>query len=255
MTLVRSTPWRALKSLPFTTKGELVEDQTRHPPFGTDLTFPAERYIRIHQTSGTTGKPMYWLDTEESWEWWAECWKVILEAAGVHGGDRIYFAFSFGPFIGFWAGWEGARKLGAMAVSGGGQSTSQRLKAIIDYGATVLICTPTYALHMASEARKAGMDLAKESTIRITLHAGEPGASIPSTKKMIEESWEPNALITPEPPRLAPSDSSANPNREASTSTKMNLLRRSWTPTPARPSTMEKKANWSSPTSAGSAAP
>jgi phenylacetate-CoA ligase len=179
----------SLKSLPFTTKNELVEDQMRRPPFGTDLSFPEERYIRIHQTSGTTGKPMYWLDTEESWEWWADCWKVILEAAGVYPEDRIYFAFSFGPFIGFWAGWEGARKLGAMAVSGGAQSTSQRLKAIIDYGATVLICTPTYALHMASEARKAGMDLAKESAIRITVHAGEPGASIPSTKRMIEESW------------------------------------------------------------------
>jgi phenylacetate-CoA ligase len=178
-----------LKSLPLTTKDELVEDQICHPPFGTDLTFPRERYIRIHQTSGTTGKPMYWLDTEESWNWWAECWKVILEAAGVHPEDRIYFAFSFGPFIGFWAGWEGARKLGAMAVSGGGQSTSQRLKAIIDSGATVLICTPTYALHMASEATKTGMNLAKESAIRITLHAGEPGASIPNTRRMIEESW------------------------------------------------------------------
>jgi phenylacetate-CoA ligase len=131
--LGRSNPWRP-QGLPLTTKGELVEDQTRHPPFGTDLTFPPNRYIRIHQTSGTTGKPMYWLDTEDSWEWWAECWKVILEAAGIHPEDRIYFAFSFGPFIGFWAGWEGARKLGAMAVSGGGQSTLQRLKAIIDYG-------------------------------------------------------------------------------------------------------------------------
>jgi phenylacetate-CoA ligase len=179
----------SLKNLPFTTKNELVEDQMRNPPFGTDLTFPPERYIRIHQTSGTTGKPMYWLDTEESWKWWAECWKVILDAAGVQPEDRIYFAFSFGPFIGFWAGWEGARRVGVMAVSGGGQSTSQRLKAIIDYGATALICTPTYALHMASEARNAGIDLAKESAIRITVHAGEPGASIPSTKRMIEESW------------------------------------------------------------------
>jgi phenylacetate-CoA ligase len=178
-----------LKSLPFTKKSELVENQALYPPFGTDLTFSQERYIRIHQTSGTTGKPMYWLDTEESWDWWAACWKAIFEAAGVHSGDRIYFAFSFGPFIGFWAGWEGARKLGALAVSGGGQSTSQRLKAIIDYGATVLVCTPTYALHMASEAKKARIDLPRESAIKITLHAGEPGASIPSTKKMIEESW------------------------------------------------------------------
>ena len=187
--LERIDSLKQLRDLPFTTKSELVEDQQRHPPFGSDLTFPLEHYIRIHQTSGTTGKPMYWLDTEESWNWWAECWKFIFEAAGVRAGDRIYFAFSFGPFIGFWAGWEGARKLGALAVSGGAQSTAQRLKSIIDYGATVLVCTPTYALHMASEARKAAMDLAKDSAIKITIHAGEPGASIPSTKKMIEESW------------------------------------------------------------------
>jgi phenylacetate-CoA ligase len=178
-----------LAQWPFTTKGELIEDQFQNPPFGTDLSFPVEKYIRIHQTSGTTGKPLYWLDTEESWDWWAECWKVIFAAAGVGPGDRIFFAFSFGPFIGFWAGWEGARKVGAIAVSGGGQSTSQRLKSIADYGATVLVCTPTYALHLASEARKAGMDLAKDSAIKITIHAGEPGASIPSTKKLIEESW------------------------------------------------------------------
>jgi phenylacetate-CoA ligase len=178
-----------LKRLPFTTKSELVEDQRRYPPFGTDLTFSRECYIRIHQTSGTTGKPMYWLDTQESWDWWAECWKVVFEAAGVVPGDRVYFAFSFGPFIGFWAGWEGACKLGAMAVSGGAQSTSQRLRAILDLGASVLVCTPTYALHMGSEAKRAGMDLARESAIRITIHAGEPGASIPSTKKIIEETW------------------------------------------------------------------
>ena len=178
-----------LRHFPFTTKGELIEDQAQNPPYGTDLSFPREKYIRIHQTSGTTGKPLYWLDTEESWEWWAECWRIIFAAAGVGAGDRIFFAFSFGPFIGFWAGWEGARKVGAIAVSGGGQSTSQRLKSIADYGATALVCTPTYALHMASEARKAGMDLAKDSAIKITIHAGEPGASIPSTKKLIEESW------------------------------------------------------------------
>jgi phenylacetate-CoA ligase len=179
----------ALRRLPFTTKKELVDDQLAHPPFGTDLTYPLECYVRIHQTSGTTGKPMYWLDTEEAWQWWAGCWETIFRAMGVRPEDRIFFAFSFGPFIGFWSGWEGARKLGALAISGGGQSTSQRLKTIIDYGATVLVSTPTYALHMAAEARKTGIDLARQSAIRITIHAGEPGASIPSTKKMIEEEW------------------------------------------------------------------
>lgn len=177
------------RKLPLTTKGELLSDQLEYPPYGSDVTFPLDRYIRIHQTSGTAGKPLYWLDTEESWEWWAECWKVIFQAAGVGPRDRIYFAFSFGPFIGFWAGWEGARKIGALAISGGAQSTAQRLQAIIDYNATVLVCTPTYALHMAAEARKSGIDMARGSSIRISIHAGEPGASIPTTKKMIEEAW------------------------------------------------------------------
>jgi phenylacetate-CoA ligase len=177
------------RKFPFTTKSELVEDQAAYPPFGSALTFPVERYMRIHQTSGTTGKPIYWLDTEESWQWWSGCWKTIFEAAGVRPDDRIFFAFSFGPFIGFWSGWEGARKLGALAIPGGGQSTAQRLKAIMDYGATVLVCTPTYALHMGDEARKIGLDLANKSQIRITIHAGEPGANIPSTRRRIEEIW------------------------------------------------------------------
>jgi phenylacetate-CoA ligase len=178
----------SFRRLPFTTKKELVDDQLAHPPFGSDLTYPLERYVRIHQTSGTTGKPMYWLDTDEAWQWWAGCWETIFRAMGVVAEDRIYFAFSFGPFIGFWSGWEGARKLGALAIPGGGQSTPQRLKAILDYGATVLVSTPTYALHMAAEARRAGIDLAR-SAVRITIHAGEPGASIPSTKKLLEENW------------------------------------------------------------------
>ena len=176
-----------LSGLPFTTKQELVDDQLRHPPFGSDLTYPVERYVRVHQTSGTTGQPMYWLDTEASWDWWGECWRAVLEAAGVGPGDRIFFPFSFGPFVGFWSGWEGARKLGALAVSGGGQTTQQRLRSLVDYGATVLVCTPTYALHMAAEARRMGMDPARDSAIRVTVHAGEPGASIASTKQRIEE--------------------------------------------------------------------
>ncbi|HUK40333.1 MAG TPA: hypothetical protein VLX11_04805, partial [Candidatus Acidoferrales bacterium] len=103
--------------------------------------------------------------------------------------DRIFFAFSFGPFIGFWAGWEGARKLGAMGISGGSQSTAQRIQSILNQRATVLVCTPTYALHMATEAEKGGINLARDTSIRITIHAGEPGANIPATKKRIAEAW------------------------------------------------------------------
>ena len=69
----------ALRDLPLTSKSDFVQDQSLHPPFGSNFTFPSERYIRMHQTSGTTGKPMYWLDTEASWDWWAECWNLFLK--------------------------------------------------------------------------------------------------------------------------------------------------------------------------------
>src|SRR6266566_9899495 len=91
---------RAVKELPFTTKVELSDDQAVHPPFGTNLTYPIERYVRLHQTSGTTGRPLRFIDTAESWEWWRECWDPIYRAAGVTASDRIFFAFSFGPFVG-----------------------------------------------------------------------------------------------------------------------------------------------------------
>jgi len=79
--------------------------------------------------------------------------------------------------------------LGALAVSGGGQSTEQRLKTMLEYDATVLVCTPTYALHMGAEAYRSGLDLSRKSSVRITIHAGEPGASIPSTQRRIEGVW------------------------------------------------------------------
>ncbi len=177
-----------LKFLPFTRKSQLVEDQEAHPPFGTDLTFPLDRYIHLHQTSGTTGKPLRWLDTRESWDWWARCWAAVYCAAGVTSADRVFFAFSFGPFIGFWAAWAGSEKIGALAISGGAQDSYQRLRNLIELRASVLCCTPSYALHLAEVARKENIDLEK-SAVRKIIVAGEPGGSIPGTKARIEEAW------------------------------------------------------------------
>src|SRR5215475_7717055 len=173
----------------FTTKEQLVDDQTGNPPFGTNLTLPIESYTRIHQTSGTAGKPILWLDTPESWSWWLDCWCEVFKGAGVRRGDRVYVAFSFGPFIGFWAAFEAAQRMGLMTISGGGQSTEQRLQTIFQREATVLVCTPTYALRLADVARQQGINISR-SYIRITLHAGEPGASIPETRKRIQEAFD-----------------------------------------------------------------
>jgi phenylacetate-CoA ligase len=180
--------WDDFRRLPLTRKSELVDDQAASPPFGTNLTYPLERYVRVHQTSGTSGAPLRWLDTPESWAWWARCWGFVLSGAGVRPADRVFFPFSFGLFIGFWAGFEGARALGALAIPGGGQDSATRLASMEALGATVLVCTPSYALHLAEVARERGFDLAK-LPVRITVHAGEPGAGIPAVRARIEECW------------------------------------------------------------------
>lgn len=177
-----------LPGLPFTKKQELVDDQEAHPPFGTNLTYPMDRYVRLHQTSGTMGKPMRWLDTHKSWDWWASCWGAVYRAAGVSERDRIFFAFSFGPFIGFWAAFAGAERIGALAISGGAQDSLQRLKTLIELRATALCCTPSYALHLAQVAAKEGIE-SRASEIQRIIVAGEPGGSIPGTKVRIEEAW------------------------------------------------------------------
>jgi phenylacetate-CoA ligase len=180
--------WDDFARLPFTTKRELMEDQAAAPPFGTNLTYPLERYVRVHQTSGTTGAPLRWLDTQESWAWWARCWGFVFRGAGIGTGDRVFFPFSFGLFVGFWAGFEGARALGAMVIPGGGQDSAQRLAAIQSLGATAICCTPSYALHLAEVARARGVELAKLA-VRATVHAGEPGAGIPAVRARIQEAW------------------------------------------------------------------
>jgi phenylacetate-CoA ligase len=177
---------RGLGDLPFTTKSELSEDQAAHPPFGTNLTYPMERYVRLHQTSGTTGQPLRILDTAESWDWWSQCWQAVYRSAGVTASDRIFFAFSFGPFIGFWSAFAGAERLGALCLTGGAMTTTERVASIMATEATVLMCTPTYALRLADAAREEGIDLAR-SALRVSIHAGEPGASIPATRQRIEK--------------------------------------------------------------------
>lgn len=177
-----------LRSLPFTTKQELVDEQRAHPPFGRLLTYPLSRYRYFHQTSGTTGQPLKWLDTEESWQWWQRSWGYVYRAAGVTSDDVIFCAFSFGPYVSHWAAISGAWHIGAMCVSGGGMNSEQRLQSIIDNRATVIVCTPTYALHLAETARELGIDL-RASAVRVGIHAGEPGASLPNVKRAIEDAW------------------------------------------------------------------
>jgi phenylacetate-CoA ligase len=186
--LARISSAQDLHELPFTTKQELIDQQTGHPPFGRLLTYPLSRYRYFHQTSGTSGRPLKWLDTEDSWSWWIRCWGYVYRGAGVNSEDVVFCAFSFGPYMSHWTAIAGAWHVGAMCISGGGMNSEQRLQSLIDNRATVLVCTPTYALHLAEVARGLGIDL-RESAVRIGIYAGEPGASLPNVKRAIEAAW------------------------------------------------------------------
>ena len=179
-----------LSKLPLTTKSELIADQAACPPWGTALTEPLERYTRYCQTSSTSGQPLRWIDTNESWQWMLDCWKVVYRAAGVVPHDRIFFPFSFGPFLGFWTGFEAGCQMGFHCVPGGGMSSQLRLATIESIGATVVCCTPTYALRLAevADAERPERPLA-QSAVRLLIVAGEPGGSIPATRARIERAW------------------------------------------------------------------
>jgi phenylacetate-CoA ligase len=172
----------------FTSKQEVVEDQLIHPPYGSNLTYPLERYTRFFQTSGTTSGPMRWLDTPESWDWMLNCWERVYRSADVTARDHIFFAFSFGPFLGFWTAFESAQRLGCLVVPGGGMRSAARLRTMLDTAATVLCCTPTYAIRLAEVAAGEGIDLFEAKVKRIIV-GGEPGGSIPRTRARIEELW------------------------------------------------------------------
>lgn len=186
----RCTGDGAFESLPFTTKEEVLADHVAHRPFGSALTEPLANYTRFCQTSGTsTGQPMAWVDTPQSWEAMLNCWRWVYRGAQLEKGvDRVFFAFSFGPFLGFWTAFEAAAT-DYLTIPGGGLSSQARLEAMARYQATVLCCTPTYALRLGeSIGDQSGVSL-DQLSVRKVIVAGEPGGNVPGVRERIEKLW------------------------------------------------------------------
>jgi len=175
------------QNVPLLNKSEWAPDSAGQP--GRIFDLPRSDYSRLHQTSGTSGFPIAVLDTLDDWNWWMHCWDHVLEAAKVTSDDVAMMAFSFGPFIGFWTANDALVRRGTMVVPGGGMSSEQRLQMIHDHRCTILCCTPTYALHLASVAATSDIDLTKNKVKKIIV-AGEPGGSIPVVRARIEQAWE-----------------------------------------------------------------
>jgi phenylacetate-CoA ligase len=178
-----------LRRIPFTTREEWMDGQIEDPPYGPILATPINKAIRYHMTSGTTGRtPIRVLDSMKDWEWIAEMWCYGFWGFGVRPEDTVFFAFSYGTFVGFWGAHYACEKIGCLVLPGGNMTTDARVKQIVDMNATVVCSTPTYALRMAQEAKSLGIDLASGPVERLIL-SGEPAGSIPATKKLIEEQW------------------------------------------------------------------
>lgn len=180
-----------LVRLPLTTKAELIRDQETAPPWGTVLTESIGRYTHYNQTSGTTGRPLRWLDTIESWQWMLECWQSVYRGAHVVSTDRILFPFSFGPFLGFWTAYDAAVQCGLHCIPAGGMSSDARLDLIEVVEPTVICCTPTYALRLLEVAGERGgsTGILVKNSVRVIIVSGEPGGNIPATRARIEQGW------------------------------------------------------------------
>jgi len=178
-----------LQRIPPMTREDWMEGQLEDPPFGTNVAAGKDLAIRYHLTSGTTGRtPIRVLDSMKDWEWIAEMWCYGLWGFGVRPSDTVFVAFGYSTFIGFWGLHYACEKLGCLTLPGGAMTTEQRVRQIVEMGATVVCSTPTYALRMAQEARQLGIDLASSAVERLIL-SGEPAGSIPATKKLIQEEW------------------------------------------------------------------
>jgi phenylacetate-CoA ligase len=177
----------AVTELPFTYKEELVSAR-QEGDLAANLTFPVERYVHFHRTSGTHGRPLVVLDTAADWDWWIDCWQYVLDAAELGPEERVLLGFSFGPFIGFWSAFDAVTARGCLAIPSGGLSTLARLELLESTRATALFCTPTYALHLAEVAAQNQRNVASLDVRRIVV-AGEPGGSVPAVRQRIESSW------------------------------------------------------------------
>ncbi|MCL5266157.1 MAG: phenylacetate--CoA ligase family protein [Chloroflexi bacterium] len=186
-----------IERIPFTTKEEWLQEQQRHPLFGDMLTTSPDLAIRYHSTSGTSGRtPLRVLDSIRDWQWISDMWGYAFYGFGIRSTDIVYLSFAYGAFIGFWGAHYCCEKLGALTVASGGMSSEGRIKQILELGATTICATPTYALRLAQVASEMGIDLAKDSKVDKIILSGEPGGSVPSTKRLIETAWSAKAADT-----------------------------------------------------------
>jgi phenylacetate-CoA ligase len=168
-----------IAKLPFTTKDDLRDNY----PFGL-FAVPKSEVVRVHASSGTTGKPTVVAYTRKDIEIFSEVVTRSLVCTGATKNDVVQIAFGYGLFTGGLGLHYGAEKLGAAVVPISGGNTDKQIQLLQDFGSTVLACTPSYAAHLAESLEEAGVD-AEKLPLRIGIFGAEPWT--PEMKKKIEE--------------------------------------------------------------------
>src|ERR1051326_991080 len=180
-----------LVKFPVVLKSELREVQAANPPFGNNLCIEPSQVARIHGTSGTTGKPTVFGIGAADWQRTAEAHARVMWGAGIRPSDRVMIGSFFSLYVGSWGALAGTERLGATAFPFGAGVSGQTVMAVHwarELKPSAFYGTPSYALHLAETARREGVD-PRELGFRILFFSGEPGAGIPSTKRLIEESF------------------------------------------------------------------
>ena len=168
-----------LKKLPFTSKTDFRDNY----PYGL-MTVPLEKVVRIHSSSGTTGKPIIVPYTEADVDMWSEVMARTLASAGMTKNDVMQNAYGYGLFTGGLGFHYGCERLGAMVIPAGGGNTKRQILLIQDLGTTVITCTPTYAFILNETAKEMGIDF-RETKLRLGIHGAEPWSE--QMRKDIEE--------------------------------------------------------------------
>ena len=178
---------------PLLYRSELLAAESAAPPYGTLAAVDPALAIARHQTSGSSGQPpLRTFDTARDWAWIADMFARGLYATGIRPGDQVAVVFGYGMFIGFWAGHYGLQRIGATAIATGSMDTERRIQLLMDEDIRALMCTPTYALHMAHRAEQMGVDLATRTNIQLLVVTGEPRPQ--RTRRLIEKAWGAPAL-------------------------------------------------------------
>ncbi|WPX07661.1 phenylacetate--CoA ligase family protein [Anaerocellum danielii] len=170
-----------IRLLPFTTKDDLRENY----PYGL-FTVPLSKIVRIHASSGTTGKPTVVGYTKHDMEVWTEVVARIVTAAGVREHDIAQIAFGYGLFTGAFGLHQGLERVGATVIPISSGNTEKQLMVMQDFGATVLVCTPSYALYMDEVANELGID---KTRIKLRLGLFGAEASTVEMRREIEKKW------------------------------------------------------------------